>query len=389
MESSPPSLGGTDFIGDGSVATLARLSSPSEMMVGPDGAVYIGDTANYRVRRVGVDSIITTVAGNGTPGFSGDGGPATAARLVFAMAWRVGTDDALYIADTPNHRIRRVGTDGIITTIAGNGTQGFSGDGGSATAAALAYPAGIVVGMDEVRSLRRHGQSPHPPGRTDGIITTVAGNGTQDFSGDNGLATAASFQFPGAWRSTRGTLYIADTGNHRIRRVGPAGIITTVAGNGSQGFGGDGGPATEASLAVPAGVVFGPDGVLYIADWDNHRIRRVGTDGIITTVAGNGIPGFGGDGGPSTAARLNLPADVAVGADGALYISDYYNDRIRRVVLVEPAAVNAVLLLQGRPPAPHDQWIAQVTVTVVPSTGGTPVFHGAITTDDVGAFSHA
>ncbi|MBK8024992.1 MAG: hypothetical protein IPK19_27155 [Chloroflexi bacterium] len=301
------------------------------LAVGADGALYIADSGNHRIRRRGTDGVITTVAGNGTLGFGGDGGLATEAAFAAPVAVAVSADGALIIADNFNNRIRRVGTDGIINTIVGNGEFGFSGDGGPATAAMLQYPEDVAVSSD-------------------------------------------------------GSLYIPDMWNHRIRRVGPDGIITTVAGNGSQGFGGDGGPATAASLAVPQGVAVGADGVLYIADWDNHRIRRVGSGGIITTIAGDGTAGFGGDGGPATEAWLNRPSGMAVGADGALYIADSFNDRIRRVALVEPAAVNAVLLLQGRPPAPHDQWIAQVTVTVVPSTGGAPVFHGAVTTDDVGVF---
>jgi RHS repeat-associated protein len=327
------------FGGDGGPATLAQLTYPYAVAVGPDGSLFIADTNNHRIRRVGPDGIIITVAGNGGnggPGFSGDGWPATAARLSYPSGVAVGPDGSLYIADNGNYRIRRVGPDGIITTIAGNGVHGFSGDGGPATVAQLSRPFGVAVGPDgslyiaDISDTRIRRVGP------DGIITTVAGNGTYGFSGDGGPATAAQLSYPfGVAVGPDGSLYIADTSSS-IRRVGPDGIITTVAGNGVDGFSGDGGPATVAQLTYPYGVAVGPDGSLFISDTVNNRIRRVGPDGIITTMAGNDVYGFGGDGGPATVAQIKEPRGVALGPDGSLYFADTNNYRIRRVSSLLP-----------------------------------------------------
>ena len=219
------------------------------------------------------------MAGTGTPGFSGDDGPATTAQLMGPRGLAVAADGNLYIADFGNHRVRRVGlSSGRITTVAGTGTAGFSGDDGLATAAQLANPTGVAV--------------------------DAAGN-----------------------------LYIADNGNHRVRRVDPSGVITTVAGTGAQGFSGDRGPAIAAQLNSPVGVAVDTAGSLYIADRGNERVRRVDPSGVIITVAGTGVQGFSGDRGPAIAAQLNTPRDVAVAADGTLYIADYDNHRVRRVDL--------------------------------------------------------
>ncbi len=263
------------YSGDGGPATKASISNPWGVAVGADGAILIADTNNNRIRRVGPDGIITTVAGSGVYGYSGDGGPATAARLFGPQGVAVGADGAIFIADTSNYRIRRVGPDGIITTVAGSNNWGCNGDGGPATAACLA-PYAVAVGAD-------------------------------------------------------GAIFIADWSKNGIRRVGPDGIITTVAGTGVYGFSGDGGPATAASVSEPWGMAVGPGGALFIADYANRRIRRVGPDGIITTVAGTGAYGYSADGGPATSAMFSDPVGVAVGADGALYIADRCNNRIRVV----------------------------------------------------------
>ena len=221
------------------------------MAVDASGNLYIADTGNNRIRKVSATGIITTVAGNGSAGYSGDGGPATSAQLDGPEGVAVDGSGNLYIADTCNNRIRKVSATGIITTVAGNGSAGYSGDGGPATSAQLSLPAGVAV---------------------DGS----------------------------------GNLYIADSGNNRIRKVSATGIITTVAGNGSPGYSGDGGPATSAQLNQPAGVAVDASGNLYIADSSNNRIRKVSATGIITTVAGNGFDGYSGDGGPATSAATQL-----------------------------------------------------------------------------------
>ncbi|MGH8584547.1 MAG: RHS repeat-associated core domain-containing protein [Gammaproteobacteria bacterium] len=296
--------------------------------------LYLGD--GTRRSTTGLRATMTTVAGSALGGFSGDGGPATAAALGGLPGLALGPDGSLYIADAGNHRIRRVGPNGIITTVAGTGATGFSGDGGPATAASLSGPFGLALSLDG--SLYIADQFHHRIRRVgpDGIITTVAGTGAIGISGDGGPATAAALNSPfGVALGPDGSLYIADGGNNRIRRVGPDGIITTVAGMGFFGFSGDGGPATAAALYLPLGLALGLDGSLYIADTGNNRIRRVGPDGIITTVAGTGrfggTGGFSGDGGPATAAVLNMPSGVALGPDGSLYIADSDNRRIRKV----------------------------------------------------------
>jgi len=331
--------GTAGFSGDGGSAAQAQINKSWSIAVAADGSLYLSDTYNNRIRRIDPDGIITTVAGNGTAGFSGDEGPATQAQLRSPEGIAVAADGSLYFSDSGNSRIRRIDPDGIITTVAGNGTAGFSGDGGPATQAQLRYPEGIAVAADGSlyisdsninHRIRRIGP--------DGIITTVAGNGTDGFSGDGGPATQAQLGRP--WNiavAADGSLYICDVRNDRIRRVGLDGIITTVAGNGTTGFSGDGGPAILAQLSSPWSIAVAADGSLYVIDYDNNRIRRIGPDGIITTVVGsNGDGGFSGDGGPAAQAQLLWPDSIAFAADGSLYISDSLNYRIRRVSSLLP-----------------------------------------------------
>jgi sugar lactone lactonase YvrE len=320
------------FSGDGGPASSASLTNPRGVAVDGAGNLFIADTSNNRIRKVDTAGTITTVAGNGTAGFSGDGGPATSASVERPVAVAVDGAGNLFIADGIHERIRRVNTSGSITTVAGNGTFGFSGDGGPATSASLANPSGVAV--DGAGNLFIADFANHRIRRVNaaGTITTVAGNGTIGFSGDGGPATSASLRNPlGVAVDGAGNLFIADFIDQRIRRVNTAGTITTVAGNGASGFSGDGGPATSANLAYPIGVAVDGAGKLFIADWFNERIRRVDAAGTITTVAGNGTFGFGGDGGPATSASLREPLGVAVDAAGNLLIADTSNQRIRRV----------------------------------------------------------
>ncbi|MBX3163212.1 MAG: T9SS type A sorting domain-containing protein [Bacteroidetes bacterium] len=317
------------FSGDGGQATAAQLNYPSGVATDAAGNVYIIN--EHRIRKVSSNGIITTIAGNGTGGFSGDGGAATAAQLYNPSG--VATDAAgnVYIADVDNHRIRKVSSNGIITTIAGNGGIGFSGDGGAATAAQLNYPQSVAVdGSGNVYiadgyNIRIRKVS------SNGIITTIAGNGTQGFSGDGGAATAAQFWFSmGVATDAVGNVYITDS-NSRIRKVNSNGIITTIAGNGTGIFSGDGGAATAAGLIQPNGVAVDAAGNVYISDIDS-RIRKVSSSGIITTIAGNGSGSFSGDGGAATAAQLNYPTSVAVDTvNGNIYIADKDNHRVRKV----------------------------------------------------------
>ena len=333
--------GNNGFSGDGGAATSASFV-PEGVAVDTSGNLFIVDGGNGRIRKVSASGIITTVAGTGagaplSGGFSGDGGQATLASLNRPTGVAVDGSGNFFIADDYNNRIRKVSASGIITTVAGNGTQGFSGDGGPATSAALYYPGRVAVDVAgnlfiaNFNRIRKVSAS--------GIITTVAGNGTLGFSGDGGPATSASILVPwGVAVDASGNLFFADRDNNRIRKVSASGIITTVAGNGPScpvtdcgGFSGDGGPATSASLNGPSDVAVDAAGNLFIADSGNNRIRKVSASGIITTFVGNGSFGFSGDGGPATSATLRSPTDVAVDASGNLFFSDIGNNRIREV----------------------------------------------------------
>jgi hypothetical protein len=276
--------------------------------------------------------IIATVAGNGSPAFNGDGGPATAAALNHPCGLAIDSTGAIYISDTDNGRIRRVSPSGIISTIAGDGVPGASGDGGSALSTSLSDVAGVALDgagntyFGDASNRRVRKVTPA------GIISTVAGTGMPGFSGDGGPATKATLTRPTfVVVDPTGNLYITDSANQRIRRVDPNGTITTFAGNGLAGFSGDGGLATSASLMFPLGMAMDKIGNLYVADANNHRIRRIDLRGFITTVAGSGVEGFSGDLGPATSASLNYPEDVAFDRSGNLFIADSGNNRIRRV----------------------------------------------------------
>jgi YD repeat-containing protein len=301
---------------------------------GPDGSIYL--TGSHRVRRIDPEGRITTVAGTGTAGFSGDGGVATSAQLSGPVAVAVAPDGSLLIADTGNHRVRQVDPMGIITTVAGTGMEDFSGDGGPATAAALWLPRGVAVGPDCALYISDWGNIRVRRVAPDGTISTVAGNGSFGFSGDGGPATAARLAGPqGVGIAPDGSLYIADDTNNRIRKVDPAGTITTVAGSGGiGGFSGDGGPATAALMRRPQSVAVTADGSLFIADFLNFRIRRVGPDGIISTLAGGGTGTD--DGGPATAATLSGPTGVTVLADGRVAIGDPFDGLLRTVAAPLP-----------------------------------------------------
>jgi hypothetical protein len=262
-------------------ASTVELRDPTALAIDGEGSLYVGggNGTNRMIIRVDPSSgDVTTIAGTGEKGFSGDGGPATEAT----MSWvrDIALDDAgnVYFSDSLNHRVRMVDTVGVITTIAGTGKQGFSGDGGPATEARLDHPAGVAV-------------------------------------------------------DPKGRIYIADEGNHRVRRINRHGIITTVAGNGRRGYGGDGGPAKKAALGSAISVLLDANGNLYITSVDCRCIRMVNPDGIISTIAGTGVWGFSGDGGAAKRAQLSCcPDGLAFGPDGALYIADSANSRIRKVI---------------------------------------------------------
>ena len=325
------------YSGDGGPATSAQINKPTGAAVDASGNIYIVDTLNNRIRKVdAATGIIQTVAGTGGAGYSGDGGPATSAEIKNPVGVAVDASGNIYIADTENHRIRKVdAATGIIQTVAGTGVGGDSGDGGPATSAQLRKAQGVTVDAsgniyiaDTLNQRIRKVDAPT------GIIQTVAGTGVAGYSGDGGPATSAQIKNPAVVAvDASGNIYIGDTDNHRIRKVDPAtGIIQTVAGTGVAGYSGDGGPATSAQIKNPAVVAVDASGNIYIGDTDNHRIRKVDpATGIIQTVAGTGVAGYSGDGGLATSAQLKKAQGVTVDASGNIYIADTENYRIRKV----------------------------------------------------------
>ena len=346
--------GSPGYSGDGGAATNASLYYPAGVAVDGSGNLFIADYHNSYIRTVDPNGIIKTVAGNGIPSYSGDGGAATNARLYYPAGVAVDASGNLFIADQNNNRIRKVDTNGIITTEAGYGTSGgpgsYSGDGGAATYASLYHPAGVTVDASGNLFIADQNNNRIRKMDTNGIITTVAGDGpsspsTGSFSGDSGAATNASLYAPaGVAVDASGNLFIADRNNNRIRKVDTNGIITTVVGNGSPGYSGDSGAATYASLYHPSGLAVDASGNLFIADYNNNRIRKVDPNGTITTVAGNGSASYSGDGGAATNASLHSPSGVVVDTSGNLFIADYSNERIREVALF---ASHPILILNN------------------------------------------
>jgi sugar lactone lactonase YvrE len=362
--------------GENAPAVSSQLSAPLSVSVTPDGGYLLADQGNSRVRRVLPDGTIVTVAGGAGPGFSGDGGPATAAQLNGPTAAVMRPDGRILIADSNNNRIREVGTDGIITTVAGTGTPGYNGDNIAATTASLSFPADIALQSDGGYLIADNDNHRVRRVSPNGSIVTLAGNGSPGFSGDGGSPFSAQLNSPaGVAIAADGAFLIADTGNNRVRRIPPAQNIATVAGGGS---GGDGGAATDALLTTPDRIAPLADGGFLIAQSQAHRIRRVLPDGTITTVAGTGSAGFGGDGGLATLAQLNSPFGVAVTTEGDYLIADTLNHRIRHVDAGAPP--------EPPPPEPLPPPVQGESANATPLRGdvfvkfpadATPKLHGA------------
>ncbi len=325
------------FAGDGGPAARALLNGPFDIGFEPGGNLYFSDTFNHRIRRVEARTgIIMTVAGSGEAGHAGDGGPAT--KAAFNEPYGIAVDHAgnIYVADRRNHCVRRIDrSSGVVTTFAGNGGAGFGGDGGPAARAGMVEPNGLAFDPDQ-RRLFIADVADHRVRVVDlalGTIATFAGSGEAAHSGDGGPAAAA-----GVWgaRAVKvapdGRVYILERQGSSLRAVEPrSGVISTVAGTGARGYGGDGGPAQAAVFDAPKEMTIGPGGDLLIVDTENHAIRCIDmTSGTVDTIAG-GRKGSGGDGGPARQAGLGRPHGIAVGPDGALYIGDTENHRIRKL----------------------------------------------------------
>jgi hypothetical protein len=323
--------GGTES-GDGIPATQAQLSSVEGAAARPNGDLVLADTYNNRIRVVGRDGIITTVAGTGTIGSAGDGGPATEAQLFFPFAVAVTPRGETVVADTYNQRIRLIDRRGQITTIAGTGTAGSAGDGGPATEAQLSFPFGVDVAPNgdvlisdtfnhRVVTIDRAGR-----------LQVVAGNGTRGFSGDGGPATDAQLAVPYTARWGKGgQIVIADTGNDRIRTIDRTGIIRTVAGDGTRGFSGDGALATDAQLAAPHSVAVDATGRVVIGDTNNNRLREIRRDGTITTIAGDGGFARAADDTVAREASLNFRTGLMSPRPGVFILPENSNRRVLEI----------------------------------------------------------
>ncbi len=322
--------GAAGFGGDGGAATSAVMDYPTGLAIDGSGNFYIADALNQRIRKI-AGTTISTIAGNGVSSYSGNGGPARNAQMNSPQGVAVDTAGNLYIADTGNNVVRKVGKDGNIVTFAGNGAAGNGGDGGSATSAQLKTPQGIAVDSAGNVYIADSGNARVRKVDSGGNISTVAGNGTAGYGGDGGAAGTAQFNTPTAVAvDAAGNVYIADFNNNRIRKVSSGGTITTIAGNGYAGYRGDGGPATSAQLNGPQGVAVDSAGNIYIADTGNNVIRLVNTTGLISTIAGNGLAGYSGDGGTATQAQIGNPSSVSVDTPGNLYMADG-STRVRKI----------------------------------------------------------
>jgi uncharacterized protein (TIGR03437 family) len=344
-------LAGADYlygIGDGGVATAAELYLPSTVTLDAVGNLYIADTGTNRVRQVSSSGTIATFAGTGMAAPGGEATPAVSTSLMTPTAAALDPSGNLFIVETGANRIRAVTADGLITTIAGTGVAGLGPDSLPATQTQLRAPQGVCLDRSGNLYIVDTGNSRILMAPPLSLVTTIAGNGGAGAAGDGGLAPFAQLNQPTACAAdSAGNLYIADTYNHSIRKVDPTGTITTVAGTGIAGNGGDEGPATSASLNAPRGIAVDDNGDLYISDTGNNAIRLVTPDGLIHTIAGTGTAGFSGDGGAALSAAVNTPGGIQLDGSGDLYFADTNNNRVRQLM-----PTGAIAPLVVTPPTP-------------------------------------
>jgi DNA-binding beta-propeller fold protein YncE len=329
--------GAKGYAGDGGAATQALLNNPFDLAFDPAGNLCFSDTYNHCIRRIDARSgIITTIAGSGERGFSGDGGPATRAQMDQPYGIVIDRSGNIYIADRLNGRVRRVdGASGVITTLAGDGSGKYSGDGGPADRAGLAEPNGLALDREHRRLFVADvaDNRVRVVDLASGIITTFAGTGKAAHAGDGGSAASADvFGARAVALAPDDSLYVLERQGSSLRRVRD-GIIETVAGTGARAYGGDGHDARHAVFNAPKEMAVDPSGNVFIVDTENHAIRLIDAQTwVVTTIAGTGEAGPGGDGGPANAASLARPHGALVGPDGAVYIGDSENHRVRKLV---------------------------------------------------------
>lgn len=338
-------VAGTGVAGNGpdrQAATKTELDHPLAVALDPNGLLYFVD--GNRVRRINAEGAVSTIAGTSQAGAQGDGGPATSAELDGPQSVAIDSSGDVFIADSQNNRVQEVTRGGMMVTIAGTGQSGYTGDGGPANQAKLNDPTGVAIGFGGAIFIADSGNNvirevTRDPVSGGYVIATFAGTGDAGYNGEGGQANSALLDDPQCLAvDAENNVYIADTLNYRVEKVTVAGIISTVAGTGEPSYSGDKGPATNAGLDFATGRLSGGGclavdgkGDLLVADGLNNRVREVAVDGIITTVAGDGHPGFAGDNGPATNAELNQPLGVVVDAAGRLYIADSNGNRICRV----------------------------------------------------------
>ena len=318
------------YSGDGGPAILAKFYSPNGIAIDTSGNKYIVDANNHRIRKINNSGIITTIAGTGVAGYSGDGGIATSALINLPSKIAVDDSGNVYFSEYNGNRVRKINKTGIISTLAGNGIAGYNGSGWFANALQLNSPVGIAIDTAHNIFIADQLNARIRKVVNTGLMFTIAGTGTAGYSGDGGPAISAQINAPtGVATDISGNVYFCDYQSHCIRKINTSGIINTVAGTGFAGYSGDAGPAIAAKMFQPNGITLDTLGNIYFSDQGNNVIRKINTFGVISTIAGNGGSGYSGDGGFATLATLNTPKGIALDASGNIYFCDYGNDIVR------------------------------------------------------------